>query len=90
MEFLSILGSINTGKGGTARACMNRCKVFHNHGMDGNIVTFNFNANYPTIIKKLNNAGHLSPDTIIYNPYIFFQEDLPIKSTPSKLENFLV
>lgn len=69
-----VIFSVNTTGGGKTTALLTRAKNFNRHGINTDIVTFNYNNNYPRIIKDLKKTGRIDKNTNIYNQFTFLEE----------------
>ncbi|MFI3324967.1 MAG: glycosyltransferase [Clostridia bacterium] len=71
---LMVVQSIELNKGGMTTAMLTRSKMFYNYGVDANIVTFDYNIDYQSVIDTLVGAGKMDSRTKIINMYDFLDD----------------
>ncbi|SFE11104.1 poly(glycerol-phosphate) alpha-glucosyltransferase [Lentibacillus persicus] len=64
-----LINSINLDRGGLTRASLKQASFFAEMGYKTYMLTFNFNANYPKIRKKLYDMGKVHKNVVIPNMY---------------------
>lgn len=68
-----IVNELDVNKGGMTTAMLTRSKFFLDNEISGDIITFDFKANYKDILKELVQSKKMDKRTQMHNPFIYFK-----------------
>ncbi|UOQ94423.1 glycosyltransferase [Halobacillus shinanisalinarum] len=80
-----LMNSIDLVRGGLTRASLNQASTFAEMGYEVQMITFNYNLNYPKIREKLIKMGKVNPNVVIRNLYEELEGDNDTLSTSSSI-----
>lgn len=69
-----ILFDLGLNKGGKTSAVLNRSTHFYNYGYACDLVTFNYNSDYSSVMQQLVEDNKMDKRTRLYNLYLHFEE----------------
>lgn len=69
-----VIFDLNIEKGGKTTSLLTRAKIFNDHNIETDIVTFDYKSKYPSLIKELRAINKLDQKTKVHNQFLFFEE----------------
>ena len=70
-----LINSLDIGRGGLTKAHLQQASMLSDLGYDTNILTFNYNGDYPKIIKEIYNIYNLNRKVKIINMYDYYRNE---------------
>src|SRR5699024_12462293 len=86
---LFLINSLDVGRGGLTKACIQQANMSAELGYKTTILTFNYNSDYDIITKKLFQYYSINRDVEIRNMYDFYRDEKKDEKNLTYVNDFI-
>ena len=86
-EIYFLINSLDVGRGGLTKACIQQANMSAELGYKTTILTFNYNSDYDIITEKLFQYYSINRDVEIRNMYDFYRDEKNVEEDLTKVND---